>query len=505
MCLQTFFPTHRGSFTDGPVGNQRHRSPFNDERLYKRFKQLQLLFRHTSGYRLTDLSDDRAEQVAADRFLNNPRVGLGELIYRATTIEPAMVRGRSYLTYLDAVVINVALSASGRPELLQTLGCIDNQGVKPGYTAMPAVVVDRESKMTIGVSDMVIHQRPVHHPDPEQNKRLRAQRAHLAYEDKESSSWAIAVTNTMDQLWAAEQVCFVCDQGSDTFEFYEYFTKWTNAEFILRAKTNREVQLYVHGPRQRLEQVFGQQAVVASKRQFIIGLDHFSKTAGKQRRRLGRIAQLDLRYWTAWVCPPATNDGPNGVDESRALAVTYVDVCEAATTVPPGESPIHWRLVTNGSVVSPADAWQVVADYASRWTIEQLFRILKLDGLNLEKSQLDNPLALQRLLVMSVSAAVRVQQLVQLRQGDHEVALSTLFDAVECEVLTKLNRQLEGKTAKLSNPHPPQSAAFGSWVVARLGGWSGYASEKPPGYERMMRGYIRLMELVEFYPILNGS
>jgi hypothetical protein len=32
-----------------------------------------------------------------------------------------------------------------------------------------------------------------------------------------------------------------------------------------------------------------------------------------------------------------------------------------------------------------------------------------------------------------------------------------------------------------SNPHPKASLAWAAWIIAKLGGWNGYASSKPPG------------------------
>ena len=50
---------------------------------------------------------------------------------------------------------------------------------------------------------------------------------------------------------------------------------------------------------------------------------------------------------------------------------------------------------------------------------------------------------------------------------------------------------MEGKTEKQKNPHPPQTLSWASWVIARLGGWKGYASESPPGPITMLRGLTK--------------
>ncbi|CAF4627086.1 unnamed protein product, partial [Rotaria socialis] len=51
----------------------------------------------------------------------------------------------------------------------------------------------------------------------------------------------------------------------------------------------------------------------------------------------------------------------------------------------------------------------------------------------------------------------------------------------EIECLTKLNIKSQGKTEKLKNPYRTNSLKWATWIIARLGGWSGYQSQRPPG------------------------
>ena len=63
-------------------------------------------------------------------------------------------------------------------------------------------------------------------------------------------------------------------------------------------------------------------------------------------------------------------------------------------------------------------------------------------------------------------------------------------------VLKQLNSKLEGKTERQKNPHPIENLAYASWVIARLGGWTGYYGK--PGPIVMYQG------LVEFQAIKFG-
>ena len=64
--------------------------------------------------------------------------------------------------------------------------------------------------------------------------------------------------------------------------------------------------------------------------------------------------------------------------------------------------------------------------------------------------------------------------------------------------LRELNTSLQGRTAKLRNPFDETSLAWYTWIVARLGGWSGYTSRgyRPPGPKTMHRGMIIVEQIL---------
>ncbi len=49
-------------------------------------------------------------------------------------------------------------------------------------------------------------------------------------------------------------------------------------------------------------------------------------------------------------------------------------------------------------------------------------------------------------------------------------------------------KKLQDKTEKQKNYYPKNSMSRAAWIIARLGGWNGYASESPPGPIVMLRG-----------------
>ena len=119
----------------------------------------------------------------------------------------------------------------------------------------------------------------------------------------------------------------------------------------------------------------------------------------------------------------------------------------------------------------------------------QIFqRNLKNKGLKIEDSQIESPEKLKILSILCIASAIRVMSLVESRDGKNTRKACDLFSEDEIILLALICKKVEGKTEKQKNPHAKKSMAWASWVIARTGGWNGYASESPPGPIIMLRG-----------------
>ena len=92
---------------------------------------------------------------------------------------------------------------------------------------------------------------------------------------------------------------------------------------------------------------------------------------------------MEIRFGEVEICRPRD-------ERDRSLAKTVrLRLVEVREVGPPEEvEPLHWRLLTTHDVADAAKAWEIVGWYQARWTIEQLFRVTKSQGLQLEDSQL---------------------------------------------------------------------------------------------------------------------
>ena len=191
--------------------------------------------------------------------------------------------------------------------------------------------------------------------------------------------------------------------------------------------------------------------------------------------------ELALRFSPIELCKPqkgAARDLPN------TIALALVDVCEVST--PEDSEPIHWRLLTTHPVTGPDEARRIVALYRMRWTIEEYFRTLKTAGFDIEEADIGEPSIMTKFVAAAAIAGVTVMQLVKARDGTTDQPLADAFEPDDQPVLEAVSARLEGKTARQKNPHPKGSLAFAAWVIARLGGWTGYYGK--PGPQVMRRG-----------------
>jgi hypothetical protein len=217
---------------------------------------------------------------------------------------------------------------------------------------------------------------------------------------------------------------------------------------------------------------------------FIDGLpeaDRYSVKIPAAPGRKARTAELALRFSPIKLCKPlhgAASDLPD------SITLTLVDVREVSP-LEDGE-PVHWRLITTRAVTNPATARNIVDLYRMRWSIEEFFRTLKTAGFDIEEADIGEPKAMINFVAATTVAAITVMQLVQARDGKTDQRLAAAFDPVDQPILEALSAQLEGKTERQKNPHPKGMLAFAAWVIARLGGWTGYYGK--PGPQVMRRG-----------------
>lgn len=97
---------------------------------------------------------------------------------------------------------------------------------------------------------------------------------------------------------------------------------------------------------------------------------------------------------------------------ASSIKINVIQVSENPDTVVNNEEPIHWILLTSHPVESFEDAYQIIQWYTWRWFIEQLFRLLKSQGLNMEHSTLTTYESLSKLSLLALDVAIKILEAV---------------------------------------------------------------------------------------------
>lgn len=419
------------------------------------------------------LSRNRAEQVGYYRFLDNDNVSLCELIRSVSEACQQQVGGLHVLAISDSSEVNLQAHV-GRinPEGLGVVG--NNQDV--GFFIHPTLIVNAETGFPLGLSNIQIWSRKAVRPNKHQGRYLK-----LPIEEKESYKWLLSAEASEPCLknGGVKQVTHVGDREND---IYQEWVRVPNDQthVLVRACRDRRLwgeqqSLYEYLSAQHCEGTYSVQVVADS--------------------RLGRTAR---EAWLAVRMTPVQIQRPDTVEAQDYPEKVQLYAVEAKEVNPPvGQDPIHWRLLTTHRVVSLEQALQVIEWYRWRWRIEQLFGTLKRSGLDLESTQLESVSAIERLTVLALSVALRVLQLLEGRD-DSSLVAQVVFSPEEQECLRQLAPTLQGKTQKQQNPHASASLSWATWLIGRLGGWSGYRSQSPPGIRTLWRG------LYQFESIFHG-
>lgn len=396
------------------------------------------------------LGRDRAGEIRIWRFLHNRAVTVEEMVATAAgrTFSQAAA-GRHVLAIQDTTMVRSA-----------------PQGL--GVALHPVVAVDAVDGTLLGLVDARFMVRR----GGQRGRRLKVDLAH-----KESRRW-LDGAHSAAGLKAAGAACVtvVADREGDIYE--DFACKPDGVEMLVRAGQDRRL---MDGSR-----LFARPATLPEA-----GRMHVDLPAAPGRP--ARTAVIALRFCAVDIARPVSRQHP--VDDlPEHVRLTLVEAREVDP--PAGVAPAHWRLLTTHSVNDVADARRIVGFYRQRWTIEQLFRTLKTQGFDVEALCQTEDGPFEKLVAASLIAAVTVLQLVRERDGAGKCPLESAFDPDDRPVLETVSASLEGKTARQKNPHPKGSLAFAAWVLARLGGWTGYYGK--PGPVVMLRG------LVQFQAIKHG-
>lgn len=392
---------------------------------------------------------------------------IDQTLYRCTNT----LKGKSVLAIVDTTEIN----CQGHINRLQSkkgLGPLsDNKTL--GYYLQPILCLDANSKSPLGIAGVHLWNR---------TGESLVNYKHRYITERESNKWYTPLLQGRDSiLQHANDVTFVMDREADIYEVLDAIPK-RSAHLVIRS--NHDRMILHNGQKIHLKSFLAKQPVQGSIR--------IQLQSGK---RCGNWIVGDLRF--AEVIIPKSKNNLFLSQTSDYINMSVVEVEERSM----GREKIYWRLWSSKKISTPDQAREIVDIYKSRWHIEELFRLMKTEAFDIESSELEKPQNLFKLGVLVMEASLLIAQLKAVRDTESEIQTNTIFTQPEIDCLEAINSDLMGTTEKQSNPFSQKSLSWASWIIARIGGWKGYYSQRPPGSITYKRGLERFYDFYEGFQL----
>jgi len=428
------------------------------------------LTKHPSST-IRQLANNKAEQKAYYRFLNNNSIKEEHLIDESSQRMGKLSKGRHLLCIQDTCEVNLT-KQKGRLNENSGLGRSDNSDIGHCFKLHPGLVLDVEGLNPLGFSHIKLFHRPEKKLD-----RMQRRYKQQPIAEKESYKWIEVAQKSKEILKDAESVTFIEDREGD---IYEQFALVPNKKFhlLVRSRTTRNLSN-------------GNSLYKEVDTQPIAGTYTVDLPTDSRKNQYKRQAEIALRFKECEIKCPA-NLKTKGYPQT--ITLTCISVKETSKA----SKPINWKLLTTHKIENYQDAMLMVEWYNARWYIEQLFRILKKQGFGIEQTELENGWAIRKLVIMQMTALLKILQM-NIAYADPEGGqpIEEVFDKEQIEVLELMNTKLQGKSIKLQNHHNHKQAKWVTWIVGRIGGWKGYDSQGPPGVIALKRGLDRLSYIIE--------
>jgi hypothetical protein len=433
------------------------------------------LFR--AGYgSIQSISESRAEQKGYYRLLKNEKVTEDILIDEMTKRCGSICKDKVVLSIQDSSEINLS-NHRRRIHHDESIGPINDNFDGIGFKIHPSLVVEAGSFYPYGYSAIHIWSRA------HQREKL-SEYAHGRMDvcNKETNIWLKSSEATYKSLQEAKAVIIVQDREGD---FYEQFAcAPQDGKFYLLIRSNHN-RLLKDGT--KLWDYIDKQPVIGSYKTIV-------STQQKGKAAVKREALIEVKTGKVILKKPQMK---NVALPGSSVALTVVEAKEVNTNC---DEPILWRLYTTLPVESFEQACQVIEWYRCRWFIEEVFKVLKKECYDIEGSELESGWAIRKLMLMMLDTIIKLFQMsIAYNTPEGEIPdTATMFEEEEIECLEHINKRMQGKTQRLLNPFDKAKLSWAFWILARLGGWKGYTSQRKAGYATLINGLKR------FYNIYQG-
>ena len=452
--------------------SQTFENSFGDVRLDARGNQLIKSLWTSGSQSIRQIANSNSEQKGYYRFFENELTTEEAIIQSMSNRCASAVRGKVVLILQDTTEINL-YNHKNRIKLDDSIGLTNATERGLGFMLHPSLVVDAKNCFPYGYCNVHIYNRDL---ERQTDKHRYKQ---LGIEEKESYKWIASSQEAQSVLDEASLKVIIQDREGDIYEQFATIPDECT-DLLIRAKSDRNLP---EGGK-----LFSKVAACEVAGTYSIVID-----GDKRKKRQKRTAQLEVRFTEVEI----KNSSRTAKDIAPTVKLYCVEAKEKGASV---KQPVCWRLLTTVPVTTLAHALMVIEWYSWRWMIEEVFRIMKKEGFDVEASELGCGTSVKKLCLLVLDAIIKLFQMNIAYITDEEELIPDIicFDEEQIECLQIQNSTLEGKTEKQKNPYRKGSLRYVIWVIARLGGWKGYASERKPGITTLWIG------VEKFYNIFKG-
>lgn len=256
------------------------------------------------------------------------------------------------------------------------------------------------------------------------------------------------------------------DRGFDCWAVLR--TAAEGAHFVVRARERRRLADGPRGARRYLLETMRAQPIRG----------RYDVNIPERDGRSPRIARMHVR--TARVLVRLQ------VGKHR-VAYQELNAVWAREVAGPKDSSLSWMLLTTEPIEAFAQVLEIVQAYTLRWRIEEMHRVWKRGGCNVEDTQLRSREAIIKWATLHAAVATRAVRLAQLARTQPDVSASEEFSRTEIDAAIALRRK---RTKYQIGDVPPLAELVR--LIADIGGYTGRSSGGPPGPTVIARGLQRL-------------
>jgi hypothetical protein len=432
----------------------------DDERRARRVVEVAAAVAARPAGTVTQVFDGSAEREAAYRLLSNDAVtsaSIDDAMFAATARECAS----HDLIYAAVDGSSLSLRDNRHIRDVGWVGAWAHRHVR-GLHVVSALALDRNGS-PVGVCAQTWWARTAPAKDPHDNFR--------PLDEKETRFLTQTIQAADDRLRAgasSSKVVYLLDRGFDAAPVVMLAAGERPCRFILRAVQNRRVATPEGSSPRYLRDVL--------RGAPIIGRYDVAVPQGENRR--ARTARVQVQVASVMLEIPVSK---------RRWTVVSLNAVLVRELDGPKNAALSWLLLTTESIATYNDVLDVIRGYSYRWRIEELHRVWKSGGCNVEDMQLRSREAILKWAIIHCAVAARAVRLARRARTEPDIPAIEEFSRSEIDALIALR----GKKTTLSMGATPDLATVVR-LVADAGGYTGKSSGGPPGPTVIKRGLERL-------------